>query len=216
MTHPDKKHAWRDPRVAAEYEARRFRRPSQRLKHRRDVALVLSLLRKAGNVRSVLDFPSGTGRIRPALEEAGYSVVGADVSAEMLASGTHAADENPSAFARVQAEGEHLPFAASSFDAVVSLRFLFHVRDPRARATILREMARVASGVVIGQVRYRGTWKHAARWARRRIGLGRRYRPASGATEIARELEGAGLEILRLVAVSRLFSDKALFVARPR
>jgi len=216
VTRPDKKHAWRDSRVAAEYEARRFRRWGQRLKHRHDVALVLSLLRGAGDVRSVLDLPTGTGRIRPALEEAGYSVIGADVSAEMLAAGTHAIGVDPPASARVQAEGEHLPFSTSSFDAVVSLRFLFHVRDPRTRHAILREMGRVASRVVIGQVRYRGTWKHATRWARRRIGLGRRFRPASGAGEIARELEEAGLEILRLVPVSRLFSDKALFVARPR
>ena len=79
-----KKHAWRDERVADEYDARRFRTFMQRWKQRRDETLLLELLRAAGGVHTVLDLPCGTGRMLPALERGGYRVAGGDISAAML------------------------------------------------------------------------------------------------------------------------------------
>ena len=211
-----KKNAWRDARVAGEYEARRFGRPGQKVKHRWDAALLRAVLGGADGVRSVLDMPTGTGRLLSSFRGAGYFTVGSDISAEMLGMALVTQTAGEALPHCVQAEGEHLPFPDSSFDAVVSMRFLFHVRDAETRAAILREMARVARVVVVGQVRYRATAKHALRWARSRVGLSRRYRPSRSRRDIANELADAGLELLRLVPVSRLFSDKALFVARPR
>jgi SAM-dependent methyltransferase len=209
----EKRDAWRDPRVAAEYEARRFRRPAQRLKHRHDVALLLRLLRGAGGVRTVLDLPMGTGRLLAPVRAAGYEVVGADVSLEMMERA--AAAPGAPVPRRVQADGAHLPFLDASFDAVVCVRFLFHVRDPAARVALLREMGRVCRVAVVGQVRHRANAKHVLRWARHRVGLPARFRPAPGRDAIARELAAAGLSLERLVPVSRVFSDKALFVAQP-
>ncbi len=207
-----KRDAWRDERVAAQYEPRRFRTALQRLKHRHDTALVLALLRAAPGVRRVLDLPTGTGRILPELRAAGYRAVGADVALEMMRAGRKLRPENA---ALVQADAARLPFASATFDAVVSLRFLFHL-DDQERRRCLSEMRRVAQGgIVVGEVRYRGTLKHLGRWLRSFAGLARRYRPSAGHAEIERELAGAGLELVRLVPVSRLFSDKAIFLARP-
>ena len=210
-----KRDAWRDPRVAAEYDARRFHRRGQLRKHRHDVALLLSLLRGHDELKRILDLPTGTGRFLAPLREAGYQVVGADVSAEMMRAGRQDTPATEGTSRLLQADGEHLPFTADAFDAVLCMRFLFHVRDPEIRRRILRELARVARSRVIVQVRYRATFKHASRWARSRVGLCRRFRPSPGAALLARELEEAGLELLHLVPVSRLFSDKALLVARP-
>jgi ubiquinone/menaquinone biosynthesis C-methylase UbiE len=204
--------AWRDARIAEQYEERRFRTPLQRLKHRRDAQLVLELLARAAGVRRVLDLPCGTGRLLPALAAAGYRAVGADVAREMLQAGRAL---RPARLPQVQADAACLPFRSASFDAVVCLRFLFHL-EPLERRRCLAELRRVArDGVVVGQVRYRWTAKHLGRWLRSRAGLSRRYRPAPGRAELARELAGAGLELLELRPVSRLFSDKALFLARP-
>jgi len=211
-----KRDAWAPEAVAATYEARRFRGPLRRRKHRRDVALVLELLRRAGGVHRVLDAPAGTGRMIPALVGAGYEAVAADVSRAMLLRAP-AAPRLPAGarcLGRVCADLEALPLRAGSFDAVLCLRFLFHVRDPDVRRAMLAEMARVARGCVVGQVRYRATGKHALRWARSRVGLSRRYRPSEGRADIARELAQAGLELVELRRVSALFSDKALFLAR--
>jgi SAM-dependent methyltransferase len=115
----------------------------------------------------------------------------------------------------VQADALRLPFPSAAFDAVVSLRFLFHLA-PAERLLALAEMRRVAQGgVVVGEVRYRWTLKHLGRWLRSRVGLARRYRPSAGRGAIRRELAAAGLELVRLSPLSRLFSDKALFLARP-
>lgn len=210
-----KRDQWRDEHVARIYEARRFTTLLQRQKHRHDVAQVLGLLRpvldpQAGAPR-VLDLPSGTGRLLPALRAAGYRVVAGDVALEMLRAGRGLRSE-PAPL--VQADATRLPFRHAAFDAVVSLRFLFHL-TPAERTRCLVEMRRVArGGLVLGEVRYRWTLKHLGRWLRSRVGLARRYRPSAGRAEIAAELGDAGLTLVELRPVSRLFSDKALFLAR--
>lgn len=213
MAGPDKRNAWRDAKVAAEYEARRFGSPLQRLKHRHDEALVLTLLGRAGTIERVLDLPCGTGRLFPALAAAGHRVTGADVALEMMRAGRAARPEPRVAL--VQADATRLPFQDDAFDAVVSQRFLFHLERP-IRLAVLRELARVARVAVIGQVRVRGTAKHLGRYLRSRVGLAARYRPSHGRSELVAELAEAGLELVELRPVSLLFSDKALFLARPR
>jgi hypothetical protein len=65
------------------------------------------------------------------------------------------------------------------------------------------------------QVRLASSAKHRARGLRARVGLARRFRPAQGRAELADELAAAGLELVELAPLARLFSDKALLLARP-
>ena len=173
------------------------------------MALVTKLLAAAGGVRSVLDLPCGTGRLLEPLGRAGYRVVGGDVSAAMLEVGSGRSAP------LVRATAAHLPFRDGAFDVALSVRFLFHVEPGPERTAILAELGRVASRLVVGEVRFRGTAKHLGRYLRSRVGLSRRYRPAPGTVEIERELADAGLSLLALRPVSRIFSDKAFFVAAP-
>ena len=202
MPYADKKHRWRDPEVARTYNERRFRTRLGRLKHGLDARLILGLLERAGEVKTVLDLPSGTGRLLPELVAAGYRAVGADLSSAMLEQGRATSEV-------LQADGEHLPFADGAFDAVVSLRFLFHVDAEGPRRRILTEMARVARRCVIGEVRFGGNVKHASR----RLLRPSKVRPTARHGELERELAAAGLTLDELRPVSRLFSDKALFRA---
>ncbi|MCZ6596940.1 MAG: class I SAM-dependent methyltransferase [Planctomycetota bacterium] len=214
MAYEQKKHAWEEPRVAREYDARRFRTPLQRLKHRRDEKLLLALLAGTPGVRRVLDLPCGTGRFLSALTAHGYRVAAADLSAPMIAASAVRRDAPAGFLGFLRADCERVPLRAGAVDAVLCMRFLFHVDSADARAAILREMGRVSAGVVIGEVRYRWTLKQGLRWLRSRVGLSARYRPSAGRGEIAAELAGAGLELRVLRPVSRVFSDKALFLAR--
>jgi len=207
-----KRDRWRDARVAGEYETRRFGTPLARWKHRRDEALVLALLARSGPHASVLDLPCGTGRLFPALRRAAPLVLGADLAREMLLAGRAVRPEERVPL--LQADALRLPLADGSVDALVSLRFLFHF-GAEERIAMLREFARVARRAVIVQVRLAASAKHAGRWLRSRAGLARRYRPAQGAAELAAELAAGGLELVQLAPLSRLFSDKALLLARP-
>jgi ubiquinone/menaquinone biosynthesis C-methylase UbiE len=209
MVQGSKRDAWRDAAKADRYEARRFSGPLQRLKHHHDVGLVLELLRTVPGVHTVLDLPVGTGRLLPELRAAGYRVAGVDRSLEMLRAGRRTRPGEPAPL--VQADAGSLPFPDATFDAVVSLRFLFHLDHDERRAALL-EMARVArGGIVLGQLPWSGSVKARARSLR-----GRAARLALDRRAIETELAAAGLELTVLRPVSFLFSDKVLFLARPR
>ena len=166
-----KRQSYRDPSTARSYDERRFSSPMQRIKHRRDVALLRELLAPIRGSALVLDAPCGTGRLVEGLCGAGWRVIGLDASAEMIACARNARDgaknEQGRLLGFVQAELERLPLRARSIEAIVSLRFFFHVDDPSARQAILREMARVASGWVVIQERHRGSLKNRLRGLRR-------------------------------------------------
>jgi SAM-dependent methyltransferase len=213
--------AWIDPRVARDYEARRFAGFLGRRKHARDEGLVLELLGDAAG--PILDLASGTGRFLPDLARAGRRVVACDLSAAMLRAGMSRAPEDPMSpvgpgsavgpIERIQASADALPFADGAFGAALAMRFLFHVEDEGLRLSMLAELARVTRGPVVGEVRYRWTGKQAGRFLRSHVGLARRWRPAGDRRALEEELRSAGLVLERLVPKSRLFSDKALFRA---
>ena len=210
----DNKHDnWRRADVAEAYDARRFGGRGGARKQTRDEILVARALDGVPGVERVLDLPVGTGRLLGALRAGSRRVVGADRSLEMLRAVPDAAAGNATGL--LQADARALPFADDAFDAVVAMRFLFHVADPGDRRAILSELARVARLAVVVQVRDRRNAKQAGRWLRARVGAGARWKPAPSRRDLRAEWEGAGLNPLRFLPVSRAFSDKVLVVARP-
>jgi 2-polyprenyl-6-hydroxyphenyl methylase/3-demethylubiquinone-9 3-methyltransferase len=95
-------------------------------------AIVESLMPIAG--RRILDIGCGKGRFSRALGELGASVVGLDLSAEMLR-------EAPG-IDRVRASARRLPFAAASFDGVVAVEVWEHLAA-RSLDQVGREVSRV-------------------------------------------------------------------------
>jgi SAM-dependent methyltransferase len=75
--------------------------------------------------RRVLELGCGVGRLLPDIAERapGAAVIGCDLVEDMVR-------RAPPAFMRVVADGTQLPFAGSSFDAVVSAFCMFHFPDP--------------------------------------------------------------------------------------
>ena len=214
MAWTERREGWTDERVATDYDARRFSGPMQRRKHANDARLVTGLLEQAGKELHVLDAPTGTGRMVGDLLEAGHRVTGIDLSQPMLHQARSATGSDSSRFRGCLAgEIERLPFQDDAFDAVISLRFLFHARDPAVRARLLAEFRRV-SPWLIGHVRSRENLKHAGRWLRSQAGLSRRYRPAQGRRELRGELGASGWDLVKCTPVSRIFSDKVLFLAK--
>ena len=129
-------------REASQYDARRYDSAEGRLFSELEIHILRSWLPLKPGVR-VLDVPAGTGRLTGALAESGATVVGADVSANMLSVAASKCREAGISSAHVtQGDGSRLPFADNTFDAVVSFKFFHLVPNERKRAFI-QEMARV-------------------------------------------------------------------------
>jgi ubiquinone/menaquinone biosynthesis C-methylase UbiE len=96
----------------------------------------------------ILDAGSGTGLYRPVFESAGYRVVGADLSAEMLGIQLRATPAAPVVQTRVEA----LPFQASSFNYVLCTRVLSHIRTPMPVFCEFARVTKPAAAVLITDV----------------------------------------------------------------
>jgi ubiquinone/menaquinone biosynthesis C-methylase UbiE len=127
---------------AAVNDAARYHSVEGRLFSDMEVALLRDWLPLAPGAR-VLDMPAGTGRLAVALAETGATVVGADISANMLqvaaAQGREHLDRHVH-FA--QGSGVQLPFPDNTFDAVVSFKF-FHLIPNDRKPLFVKEMVRV-------------------------------------------------------------------------
>ncbi len=135
---------YRQPAVARSYDRVRFGGVSGSLVHALERRMILRALGAAGGLRTVLDLPVGTGRLIPALREAGYEPIGADIASGMVARARDRVAGTP----LIVADGDALPLRGDSVDAVVCLRLLPHLDQP-ARERLLREAARVARVEVV-------------------------------------------------------------------
>jgi len=88
--------------------------------------------------RDVLDYGCGHGMAAIVLARRGARVTGFDVSAAYLAEARARAGANGVAVDFVQADGERLPFAGGSFDAVWGHAVLHHVDLRRAARELFR------------------------------------------------------------------------------
>lgn len=145
---------------AAGYRDRRFGRS----RHGRKVdaaerRLVARLVADLGVGGLVLDVPCGAGRFLPVLADGGREVVGADVSAEMLALARQAAPGGPGAPVPVMADARRLPFADGRFELVFSMRLLHRIREADERVAVLRELARVGRRWVLFSFYNRRSWR---------------------------------------------------------
>ena len=174
----------------------------------RDPRIVAAILDRYGVCGPVLDAPSGTGRMHDLLSALTDQYVGSDVSFDML-------EKSPAAV-RVVASVDRLPFPDAHFDVVVSCRLLHHIHDGARREAILRELNRVTSRLVVASFWDASSW-HAFR---RRVGLrrdeGERGRRAISKTQLAREVDAAGLELCGFHHSFRFVSQQTFFVAKKR
>jgi SAM-dependent methyltransferase len=172
--------------TAATYDAARFTSWRGRMVDRLEKATLLRALSTVPPGGRVLDMPIGTGRMARLLASRGYDVVGADLSAAMLARAQDRLDGAP----LVQGDAERMPFATGAFDAVVAVRFMFHL-PPAVRPRVLAEFARVSRGLVV--VTYANAWTLSSVIRRVRAGRGPRHIYPAHRAQIMREAEQAGL-----------------------
>jgi ubiquinone/menaquinone biosynthesis C-methylase UbiE len=208
-----KKQFYQSSEVAADYDEHRFRTPKRQRRNARKWAAIQKALALTTGVKTIVDLPCGTGRFTGHLARAGYQVVGSDISMEMMQQAAKLASvrhENIAGY--VRADAEALPFAAKSIDALMSIRFLFHV-DPQTRRRMLREYGRVSRRWIIADYRHKYSVRYGVWKISRMLGLTRRPFERVSVKSMKSEFEDAGLRVLKIIAVRRWLSDKWVVLA---
>lgn len=79
----------------------------------------------------VLDIGTGTGFLAIMMAELGYESYGVDIADDMMAIGRENAQKRNVTVQFQNAEGEHLPFADDTFDALVNARVIWTLLEPQ-------------------------------------------------------------------------------------
>lgn len=91
--------------------------------------------------QKILDVATGTGALAYELAKLGHSVIGIDISMEMLSQARKKGSDNLDLYFQ-QADATHLPFNNNEFDAT-SISFGLHDMPYETEINVLKEMKRV-------------------------------------------------------------------------
>jgi ubiquinone/menaquinone biosynthesis C-methylase UbiE len=173
------------------------------------------LLARADSGCKVLDVACGTGRYVRRLLNAGYQVVGTDISAEMLAVARARTPSQLGLLSFEQSDAAHLPFATGEFDGVTCMR-LYHRVPAETRLEMLREVKRVGKRWAILFFGMTNPWLSVRR-ALRSAGGGRPTDPHPVTmAELRRDLDATGLRMTARRWVLPALADGLLVLAVPR
>jgi len=193
--------------VAAAYH-KRYESGFARWKHARKLRLLRRWIAAPKPAR-VLEVACGPGRFYAT--HSGVWSVSLDRAAPMLSR-----FRAQHADARlVRGDAATRPFDDGTFDVVLAIRFLAHLRGAY-RARVLGELVRVTRGSVILDGRHRYNLRFASRWIRRRLGLAHADKLRHTYGEFRRELETAGLEVEEFRSIGWGLSARFLVRARKR
>ena len=187
---------------AAHYVQRRASEPTWAWEDESVRQYVASL----GGGLQVLDVPVGSGRYVPIFLDAGWTVHGCDISAEMISVAKEHLGERFSECEMVVAPAEAMPWADDSIDVIVSGRFIQWIPELSAVDRVIAEFARVGRGELFIQLRIparprtdptlRGAFRQAAQVVSRKVRRRRLARSAGSAAQISTHSEPDLLAIL--------------------
>jgi LSD1 subclass zinc finger protein len=180
---------------AEQYNEKYRRKCLKRMSTKREHSLLRRLLSSQPRVETLLDIPSGGGRLSAQMAPATELLFEADIAVgQVLYARESARLDVPQAW--LTASAFHIPFRDGGVDATVSVRLSHHLPTPEERERLVRELLRVSRKFVIMTFFDHNSVKNLLRRARRRLGLDRK-RPkstmaVSRVAELARE-QGAEL-----------------------
>lgn len=180
----------------------------------RERKAVETLLRRVPH-NSVLDIPTGTGKLAPVFAASKSSVVACDISENMLRVAESEYDEAGHETTRFRVcDAEHISdVLEETFDVAVCLRLLHRVPSETKRR-ILHELGAVAD-FVIASTAVESSFHKARRWVRRGL-LGGDEREHCYETPAAtREIFTDGFEIIASKQVLPLVSQECVYLLKP-
>lgn len=153
--------------LAPAYEEKRFSGHSGQFLYATDRRIVREAVALAAPT-SILDVPTGTGRVLDYLRDHKGPITGVDATPEMLAQANRYA--RPGKDTLLLGNATALPFDSGSFDFLVSLRF-FHLFDEQARlpfATEFRRLLRPGGHLLLSMTN--GWYAGGLNWMKNRMG----------------------------------------------
>lgn len=196
---------------AASFNVKYEREWHKRVCTRWEYAVIASCFKIAGPQESILDLPSGCGRLFGAYRAYGKKFYAMDVSHEML----KFARENIPEVKESLSVGSafQMPLRDGAVDCAFSARLFHHVPDPKEREQYIRELCRVSRKWVV--FTYFHTWslKNILRMIRRPFN--RKKKKVTMTKEELRELaRKIGWELAASIPLSRLASGHHYAVLR--
>lgn len=196
---------------AASFNVKYEREWHKRVCTRWEYGVIAKCFRIAGPQETILDLPSGCGRLFDAYKPFGKRFVAMDVSHEML----KFARENVAEWKGALSVGSafQMPLRDGAVDCAFSARLYHHVPDPKERERYIRELCRVARKWVV--FTYFHTWslKNILRMIRRPFN--RKKRKNTMTTGELREIaRSAGWEVVASIPLARLASGHHYAVLR--
>ncbi|NJD35700.1 MAG: class I SAM-dependent methyltransferase, partial [Betaproteobacteria bacterium] len=195
-----------------------------RLSTWREIGMARKALALAGNPKTVLDLPCGTGRFWELLaERPDRRIFAADNSQDMINTGMEL--RPPAVTARIEKTFQCSAFATGLPDrfveCVFSIRLMHHIEKSQDRILMLKEFRRISSGTVIMSEWVDGNytaWRRAKLERQRALNnyQGPRNRFVIRQEDIEREISAAGLEIVGHIDFLKYFDKKRVYVLRTR
>ncbi len=119
----------------------------RRMSNARDIALAKKALIAAGNPRSILDIPCGTGRFWSLLNATrAQQLIAIDSSEAMLQVANHNRDADN--FGQINASAFAIPLPNESIDSIFCMRLVHHLGEEPDRHALLTEFHRVCRETV--------------------------------------------------------------------
>ncbi len=176
---------------------------------------LFACLKQIPNVTTMLDIPCGPGRAFPYYQERGYQVMGMDFSPQMSAAATKYQQQLGLTGMVCRGDAFRLPFVDNTFDTVVSVRFSYYFERAQ-RIALIRELARVSRQAIVVQVKIDYSLHSRSRKWRGKSKSTNRGKFMLSKNEINQEFAEAGMEVMHLAPLSRIGSDRAFVLARPK
>ena len=198
-----------------DYEKKRYRSLDQRLVDRREKRILRRILERIfeDSVR-VLDIPSGYGRFSDLLLEKGAALVSSDLSFHMVRRAQERNLLGRPHSAVVSDAKKGLPFKEEAFSILVSMRFFHHLQQGDEREFILKEFSTVSSKWVILSYYKENLLHSLQRKLRRRIKRTKRRISMISGREFRQEVNRAGLSVVKVFPLFRIFHAQHIVLLR--
>lgn len=196
---------------AASYNTLYTRSWAKRWATRLEFRVIRRCLEAVGPQESMLDLPSGVGRLYPAYRGCARRHFGMDISLEMLKFAREAMREVEPGLA--QSSATHIPLKDGAVDFVFSARLFHHLPDPGMRRRYIQELCRVSRKWIV--MTFFHTWSLKNILRRIRRPFNRKKPKVTMTTAELREIAGAaGWEVVKTLPLSRLASGHHFAVLR--
>ena len=161
----------------------------------------------------VLDVPCGSGKLMPCLIESDFSIIGIDLSEDML---SMICDKKPKKLTVIQADIRKLPLKDNSIDIIISNRFLHRI-SPEIHLNALNEIYRVSKEYAILYFSIRGILTKCIISLEKILNIGDRGEIFyMSKKSIKEELDSSGWDFIKGTAVIPMVSTGYVIIAKKK